>query len=634
MQPRKYPPILPSAPLPQERELWRSNAGPRRLRPGACTDCRHRKIKCDGVRPRCSNCVKRGVISCLYIDKTKAGPETLEVLELLKTLPEEQATKLLSLLRENGDPVEVLSIFRESNAEADEPTSPEAGPQGFNLARSVLELELMTNNSKAYPPLRPVNASLLANSDLLRPSKPSATVYETSGDSPSPVGAASAGRRFLLPQNRFCSRFLFHALMYLGCQMYSAFDKDAIQYADKFCEEAERLWKEEQGSCLTMAGAVLLSLSLIGNGRNHAVLYYATQAMKLGEGLGLFSTEESASASLSEKISEDDACARSYAAWGTFNWNVLISLFYRQPGSESPSTTPILPIPGEPPPERRENTIPEGYLNDSDLLGWIFPAVCRFWRVIHGVGWIYNPVRDVPSPHFRMALAEHGFRELIAWAGALPPSLLRIEGRSQHVTVLHIWLHSAILDIFRPFVGKPVDQRPRLTTFSAQDSTPDAVYAASVGQLKHLVVEYRSYSVASTYSILWHTGLLYLANAMLKDTGDPEWRLYMLLCIYGYESFSRPFRISEIIVQGLLSMTMRDNSMTGSEAQRIINELKEGRLDGVKRDFEDKIRAKFMVDMDLALRDPEEARAENLAAEFDTLALFQDFLDYDQMQEG
>lgn len=194
-----------------------------------------------------------------------------------------------------------------------------------------------------------------------------------------------------------------------------------------------------------------------------------------------------------------------------------------------------------------------------------------------------------------------------------------------------IWLHAAILDIFRPFIGHPEGQRPRLTTFSAADSSPDMVYTASVNQLKHLIVQYRSESISSTYSILWHTGLLYLANAMLKNTTDPEWHLYLLLCIYGYESLSRPYRISETIVQGILSMTMRESHMTGTEANRIINEIRQGRLENVKNDIEHEIRAKFMGDMELALEDPEAARVENLAAQFDYLALFQDFLNQEQM---
>ncbi|XXG96160.1 hypothetical protein Hte_002439 [Hypoxylon texense] len=623
----------------------------------------------------------------------------MEVIELLKLLSKDHAAVLLGALRSSGDPAEALSTFKEK-ADAD----------GTAPARSRLELELMANNPGAYPPLRPIDATDLANSNILRPVRPSINENERqvnsgrtlnpasfpSSDLPPPTSPFAADRQFQLPidtsaqnveycderlhnlqvdywtdvmvtsdftarvislysttdnpvlglfspdllindlvnrQNRFCSRFLFHALMYLGCQMYSAFDKDSMQYASQFSNEAEKLWKDEQDSYLAMAGTVLLSLSLIGNGRDHAVLYYATQAMRMGERLGLFGAGEGALAvpDLNESKEVTDSCC--YAAWGTFNWNVLVSFFYRQPGSETPTSAPAVPIPGETTPLQPRGDVAEGAPTGQSQLNEIFPAVCHFWRIVHGAGWIYNSVQDSPPARYTTALAEHTFRELIAWAESLPPSLLRTERESHHVTVLHIWLHAAILDIFRPIVGKPVIERPRLVTFAVWDSSPDAAYAASVNQLKHLVVEYRSKSVASTYSILWHTGLLYLANDMLKDTQDPEWRLYLMLCIYGYESLSRPYRISEIIVQGLLSMTMRETDMTGSEAQRIINEIKEGSLDtSASHAFEDKIRATFMVDMDLSLNNPEEARAENLAEKFDSLALFQDFLNQEQME--
>ncbi|KAI2613314.1 hypothetical protein GGR54DRAFT_616158 [Hypoxylon sp. NC1633] len=686
MQPRRYPPILPSAPLQPEPE---PDPGRRRQRPGACTPCRSRKTKCDGARPRCSNCVRRGIIACVYADKAKAGSEVMEVLELLKSLPEEHALTLLGELREKGDATTVLSAFKERGGDGGR-VSPELIDPGPSKARNHLESELMVNNSEAYPSLRPINAFVLAKSNLLRPVQ-RIPVEAGGSDFLAPIEIDSVGRRFQLPlspgqevsycdeqlrdlqvsfwtdvditdefaarvislyittdhpilgvfspdlfiadlvnkRNKYCSRFLFHSLMYLGCQMYTAFDKSATHHSTEFFEESERLWKKEQVSYLTMAGAVLLSLSLIGSGRDHAVLSYATQAIEMGEQLGLFEAGEAALMGPDENLPEEDKKARCYAAWGTFNWNVHVSLFYRQPGSESPNSAPLVPIPGS---THQGDSIYGSHLADDGHLEMIFPQVCRFWQIIYRAEWIYNPGHNSPPTRFRMALAEHTFRELIAWAEALPPSLLRSGDRSQHATVLHIWLHAAVLDVFRPFIGRLVGQRSRLTTFLARDSSPEAVYAASVNQLKRLVVEYRSDSAASTYSILWHTGLIYLANAMLKDTEDPEWRLYLLLCIYGYESLSRPYRISEAIVQGLLSMTMRESNMTGSEAHRIITELREGRLEGIKNDFEDGIRAKFMVDMELALEDPEKAKAENLAAQFDDLALFQDFLNRDEME--
>lgn len=80
------------------------------------------------------------------------------MVELLKVLSRDHAAILLDALRSSGDPAKALSMFKE-RAEAD----------GITPAQSRLELELMAHNPGAYPPLRPINAVDLANSNLLRP---------------------------------------------------------------------------------------------------------------------------------------------------------------------------------------------------------------------------------------------------------------------------------------------------------------------------------------------------------------------------------------------------------------------------------------------------------------------------------
>lgn len=105
-------------------------------------------------------------------------------------------------------------------------------------------------------------------------------------------------------------------------QMYSAFDKDAMQFADEFLHEAQKARKEEPDSYSSMAGAVLLSISLIGNSKDHAILFYAKEAMQMGKNLGLFDDDEGGPAKSNENMSKEDMTARCYAAWGTFNWNV------------------------------------------------------------------------------------------------------------------------------------------------------------------------------------------------------------------------------------------------------------------------------------------------------------------------
>ncbi|RYP17053.1 hypothetical protein DL765_004752 [Monosporascus sp. GIB2] len=365
--------------------------------------------------------------------------------------------------------------------------------------------------------------------------------------------------------------------------MYSAFDKSAIQSAEIFCREAEALWETEQtrDSYMTMASAVVLSLCLIGRGKDHAVHSYAKKALSMGTRLGLFESEEApANKKPLEKLSQGDMTARCHAAWGVFNWNVLVSMFYRQPESECPVSSPTLPIPGDEAAKTARGELPEDGHSD----------------------------KGCPPDRFKMAIAEHKFRELIAWAERLSRRLVRREQSPHHVAVL------------------------QMATFSAWDSSPDAAFAASVNQLKTLIVEYRTNYMASAYSILWHSGLMYLTNAILQDTSDPEWRLYFLLCIYGYESLSRPYRVSEVIAQGLLSMTLRDTNMSASEARKIMEDLHECGLDHVKKNMEEEVRATFVLDQTLALSDSAGATVENMAEAFDSFAIFQDFLDQNKME--
>lgn len=106
--------------------------------------------------------------------------------------------------------------------------------------------------------------------------------------------------------------------------MYSAFDKSAIQIAEVFCNTAEILWEKERNndSYLTMASSVILSLSLIGHGKDHAVHFYAQEALSMGKRLGLYDDQNLQNKNMKQKMSQDDMTARCHAAWGIFNWSV------------------------------------------------------------------------------------------------------------------------------------------------------------------------------------------------------------------------------------------------------------------------------------------------------------------------
>ncbi|KAI8627221.1 hypothetical protein F5Y19DRAFT_477790 [Xylariaceae sp. FL1651] len=428
-------------------------------------------------------------------------------------------------------------------------------------------------------------------------------------------------------QQTFCSRFLVHALLYWGCQMYSAIDKSAYDVADAFCEGAERLWQVEKSSdsLLNMAGAQLMSLAHMGHGKDGVVLYYLAEGVRMGMRLCLLGVDETAAWEKARTMPDEMRTASSFAAWGVFNWAVLSSLFYRQPGLECPAFPPVLPTPGN---MSTAADTTSTRTNISPLpwyMGDIFSALCKFWEIIHGLILTWQSDQKHPLQNqSELDFAEFKYRELLAWAENLPSSLVRSEDNPHHVVILHMWLHCAIVDIFRPFITSQPLRQAHLKTFT-HPSPPAAAYSASIEQLKGLIIAYRSNYEASTYTILWHTALLYVANAVLQDTKIPEWRIYFLLCIYGYESLRRPYRISAVVVQSLLTMTLRDGNISGAEAREIVKQLKQRGLSS----HQENIRATFMADLNLAATDAEAAKVENLAARFEEMALFQDFINMD-----
>jgi hypothetical protein len=162
----------------------------------------------------------------------------------------------------------------------------------------------------------------------------------------------------------------------------------------------------------------------------------------------------------------------------------------------------------------------------------------------------------------------------------------------------------------------------RLRTFTGPMNTPDAAYTASVEQLKRLVVIYRSRYTASHYTIIWHTSLLYTANAMLHSN-DENRLTYFLICLYSYEGLSQSFRITEAIVRALLSMALQNGVITAVLARRVLRDLHKSAPRG--HDCEEMIRAPFIADLDQAISAPESATVESYAANYEENAMVRDY---------
>ncbi|KAK7993915.1 Anp1-domain-containing protein, partial [Apiospora arundinis] len=396
-------------------------------------------------------------------------------------------------------------------------------------------------------------------------------------------------------QEKFCSRFLVNALLHLGC-MYCAFDESVDQLVHFFLEEAERLWEieKEDDTLLTMAGAAMLSQAHMGQGQYHSGHIYAQEVTRIGVSLGLFGPDSLAAPTSNDDSASANHLARCYAAWGGFNWNAHVSLFYRRPGTKRPICPPKLPIPGG-------SKFAVHDTGASSVMDTTFQTLCEFWQIIQRAGWFYYADLDDATDHSTRKLTEYHFHEIIAWIETLPLTSLRSEGCSHHVIVSHIWMHAAIIDILRPVLKSSSYRNEPMRTSSASESLPELAHNASVNQLKSLLMEYRTNYEEAEYSVLWHTGLLHLANAVLHETENADWRVYFMFCIYGYETLRRPYPVSEVLMQGLQSMCERHTDSPDTGTHFLLHQLTEHGLQYVKDDISNKIRATFLVGSTLAL---------------------------------
>lgn len=116
--------------------------------------------------------------------------------------------------------------------------------------------------------------------------------------------------------------------------------------------------------------------------------------------------------------------------------------------------------------------------------------------------------------------------------------------------------------------------------------------------------------------------MLYIANAVLMDTSDPEWRYYFLLCIHDYAQIYPCFRYLGRVVESLLVMAVNKGYLGGSEAKMIMEEMK-GKTTS-DHEIDDDI-GTFIVDLDLAVTDRTAANVNSLTAKFQEIATFDEF---------
>ncbi|KAK7993912.1 hypothetical protein PG989_007293 [Apiospora arundinis] len=654
---KNYRSILPASdPRSNTPNVPESFTSPKRKRSSvACTRCRAKKIGCDGSLPACLSCGERG-LSCEYpemnnltfarlkrenIALKEQNKELTEIIKSFKNVSEQVAIENLKKFRLLGKtyatlpPPEITTVSNSTLLAQIWPTPP---------AQDGIEFELMIRHPIAYPALMDLGIpgvdSASSHPPCLTPRQ-----HHSFDVSWPMIQAVPLTQSELHPSNptlglfdanlfvtdlvdcrtRFCSPLLVCALLCWACHAHTRLERRAASLAEIFFNEAKVLWEQNRtlDTLPTVAAAQLLSLISIYNG-NDGGLPYIVEGIEMAKRMDLFQDIGHCTFNQESKKEADEiVLVRAHTAWGVFNC-VMMRSFLCQTYEFVTGIVPVVSIPGS------NNHIPSAKSFAVDLpshvlpdyMGRTFPALCQFWALTSD--WMAIYYREDPSPvHTRVHVdfAEQTFQKLLAWSDSLHVMLARGAQSTHHTIILHIWYHVSILQIFRPFVRIPVQDVGRSTS-TADSLSPEAKFTASLHQLKHLTVTFHSAFPCSGYTAFWHVALLYVGNAVLQDSSDPQWRQYLDLCVSGYADLYCGFRVAGGIAKSLLALAVRRGLITLAEAQALLSGVY---AKGAHHTLAERINTTFVVDLSTAVSHRDASVLERLADTFDALAIFEEF---------
>ncbi|KAF5646412.1 apo9 cpo9 [Fusarium tjaetaba] len=527
-----------------------------------------------------------------------------DFINLLRSLPIDQAADVLQRLRDNPDSLPVLSSIRGNSS-----TNLTFQPSNLRNARAIApptgsatEFELNAQFSMAYPRIPPVDLQSLrallrqhsdnqvksAGNDItLNLSYGAQNPGETQSLMLASLGGYCDSRLEKLQINywtkvpvsnevaaELISFYITNDHKILGFFDVDLFLDDLVQCRQRFCspflaekqgypainpgtneirnaafQEAEMLWQGERSdpSFISLAAMGVFSAACIFEGKD-AIGQECTQSLRHEEErLGLCGGQVDGLLTLNAVNPDTPEWVRatSQIAWGVYNWLTI-----------SASLQPC--------PFQKEIYICSG----SDFLGKMFPNACRLWVLAQEVLGVYSFAKSPISERVPLAFAEGKYQKLLVWAGTLDSHMKRVDGCPPEVMVFHILFHVVTTMIFRPFIAMP--RSTRLMSLTSPDSHPKAVYAASVSQLKDLVFCFCAKYPQAAFTTFFNTGLFTLSLALLEDLQDQLWRYYFYLCVRCWQDLCFCYPVFRDVAKAFLSMAMQKDAIATGEAQNLL----------------------------------------------------------------
>lgn len=186
-------------------------------------------------------------------------------------------------------------------------------------------------------------------------------------------------------------------------------------------------------------------------------------------------------------------------------------------------------------------------------------------------------------------------------------------------------------DLFRPFLDSRT--HTKLSTFEAAKADAAAAYSASVRQLQRLLVTFRSRHRSNCLSVLWQTPVIYVLNAALREAaasaaaGEPtpsEVAFYIRMSFAALRELAQMYRAFGAVAIGGLGMAWTTRAISRREighAMRELLRIQQRELASTASGGDGSTAAvtampepdpQWMLDFDLAVRDPARARGGNV----------------------
>ncbi|KAF9875312.1 hypothetical protein CkaCkLH20_07132 [Colletotrichum karsti] len=431
----------------------------------------------------------------------------------------------------------------------------------------------------------------------------------------------------LVEVNRhFCSSLLVNSLLAFGCKCYSPFDTNASAWADRFHLQADReLARGSPSNTLTTVVALLLiGVSNVLDGKDKEGLQFQRECVKVGKLMGLFGVKTSESSAMSWLTGYDDwTRAASYTAWGVFNWVSCMSLHFHICEIDE---APLLPKPRDLLAETQPRSLKAmRAARHAEILS----KSGEFWDIVKGflVQYYVEMRADPAAPGFQ-DFAEAKYTQLLHWASSLPPELERTDASDHDVVTMHIYFHTVITDVFRPLITSPsLSSRVRFDI--GPFTSAEAIYAASINQLKRLCIMLRLKYPVARFSLIWHVPVIYLANAIFQESETVaslrciEQRFYLDLILAGLSDLCVGFAVSGIMARAVVYMALQNGAIQPARANRVLKKLKE--IDAAREAARSTSRVNrkidWFMDLNLAMTDVKSARAEAMIDQLESLIL-------------